>query len=105
MNYGKAFRICRAALGLKQSELAAQLDIGPSQLSLIESGKRQPSHKTIDDLCKTIGIPRSLLLLLASEPDDLKQEDPGVVKELAANLLKLFVEADEQQVLPFRKKF
>lgn len=104
MNYGRAIRICRAAFGMKQTELAARLKIGPSQLSLIEAGKRQPSHEAIEDLCRALGIPRSLLSILAYDTEELEREDDQFVEQLASKLLSLFAEADRQQNLPFRKK-
>lgn len=101
MNYGKAVRICRAAFGLTQAELAARLKIGPSQVSLIESGKRQPSSRTIEDLSKALGIPRSLLTLLASGPEELAREDEQIVGHLARKLVDLLAEADLQKQLSF----
>lgn len=104
MNYGRAIRICRAAFGIQQAELAARIKIGPSQLSLIEAGKRRPSHEAIEDICRALGIPRSLLSLLAYEPEELEREDDEIVAQLASKLLSLFAEADRQQKIPFRKK-
>lgn len=105
MDYAKAIRICRAAFGLRQSELAARLGIGPSHLSLIESGKRRPSLETIEDIAVALAIPKPLLMLLASEPQDLKTVHEQDLSRLASSLLRLLVEASaEQQVLPLGKK-
>lgn len=101
MNYGKAMRICRAAFGLSQAELAARLSIGPSQVSLIEAGKRQPSPRTLEELTRALGIPRSLLTLLASGPDELAREDEEIVDHLARKLVRMLAEADVQRELSF----
>lgn len=107
MDYGKAVRICRAAFGLTQAELAARLkavdskSIGASQLSLIESGKRQPSSRAVENLSAALGVPRSLMMLLASEPDELSREDEEIVSHLAKKLLYLLAEASVQQELSF----
>lgn len=99
MDYGKAVRICRAAFDLTQEELAARVRIGASQISLIESGKRQPSTRTIADLSRALGIPRSLLELLAAGPEELAEEDEEIVDRLARKLVHLLAKADLQQEL------
>ena len=103
MDYGKAIRISRAAFGLRQSELAAQLSIGRSHLSLIESGKRQPSLETIADVARALGIPKPLLVLLASEPQDLKTTSEDDLNYLSRALLNLITQAsDPQKKLPIK---
>jgi transcriptional regulator with XRE-family HTH domain len=105
MNYGKAFRIIRAAFGLSQSQFSSLLKIGQSQVSLIESGKRQPSKGTIDSLANSLQIPQDLIHLLASEPSELQGHDFSSTEELARSLLHLLVSASEdtilQPLLPF----
>ena len=107
MDYSKAFRIIRAAFGLRQLELARRLSIGPSQLSLIESGKRQPSLKTIEDLARALRIPNALVVLLASEPGELENQGDLDLTDLSRALLRLLVWADNepssQGPLPFRR--
>jgi transcriptional regulator with XRE-family HTH domain len=104
MNYAKAFRVVRAAFGLSQTELSRLLRVGPSQISLIESGKRKPSHKVISGLAEALRIPVSLVTLLASEPKDLESYSDQPVEALALSLLRLLVSASDerlQQLLPF----
>lgn len=96
-DYGKAFRIVRAALGLSQAQLAERMPITASQLSLIEAGKRQPSVRAIDALGQAGGVPTPLITLLASTQDELVvSQDLG---DLARALLRVLVTAggDEQQ--------
>ena len=92
-NYAKAFRICRAAFGLRQSELADRMPITASQLSLIEAGKRQPSVRVVEALGKALGVPTALVALLASTPSDLQREDDS--SEMARALLRVLVAASE----------
>lgn len=93
MSYAKAFRVIRAAFGLSQAELARLLTIGASQVSLIESEKRQPSLRTIGELSRALQIPRSLIDLLASTPDELETQDEASLDALARNLLRLLIQA------------
>jgi transcriptional regulator with XRE-family HTH domain len=90
-DYGKAFRICRAAFGLRQSELADRMPITASQLSLIEAGKRQPSLRVVGALGSALGVPTALITLLASNPEDVNGQ--ALTAELANALLKTLVSA------------
>lgn len=95
-NYGKAFRIIRAAFGLRQADLADRLPVTASQLSLIEAGKRQPSLRVIEALARAVGVPAALITLLASAPSDLESQADADVSDLARALLRLLVSATEE---------
>jgi transcriptional regulator with XRE-family HTH domain len=95
-NYAKAFRVIRAAFGLRQSELAERMPITASQLSLIEAGKRQPSLKVVDGLASAVGIPSALVTLLASTPDEVQAGQDEQISELARVLLRTLVAASEE---------
>jgi transcriptional regulator with XRE-family HTH domain len=100
MKYGRAIKLVRTASGLSQSALAARLSIGPSQLSLIEANKRQPSVAVLAEASAALGVPPHLLTLLASDPGELKEDaDPKYVAELARALLGVLTNA-RQQGLP-----
>lgn len=98
-DFAKAFRVIRAAHGLQQVELAQRIGVSASQLSLIEKGKRQPSLKVIGNLGSATGVPTSLIVLLASDPDEVLDND---VTSLASALLRLLINAsvDQQSTLP-----
>ena len=105
MNYGRAIRIVRTAYNLSQAELVDRLSIGPSHLSLIEAGKRQPSVKVLKEISEALQVPPHLLTLLASDPAEI--EDPNSAKqisELAYALLRLLVSGSEQPRLPMKAK-
>src|SRR5687767_8561192 len=94
MDYGKAIRICRSAHGIKQGELAKTLKISPSQLSLVESGDRQPSLGLLTRASRALSVPMPVMTLLASEPEDLR--DPSRDEEfrgLSRSLLRILVQA------------
>jgi XRE family transcriptional regulator, fatty acid utilization regulator len=95
-NYGKAFRIIRAAFGLRQSELAERMPITASQLSLIEAGKRQPSLRVVNGLATAVGVPSALVSLLASTVQDVESKSDEDISDLARALLRLLVSAKEQ---------
>jgi transcriptional regulator with XRE-family HTH domain len=100
MDYGKAIRVCRSAYGKTQAELAKALKVSPSQLSLVESGAREPTVALLTRVGRVLKVPLPLLTLLASERGDLNVDDPerqGEIKELAKSLLRLLVNATKSQ--------
>lgn len=105
-DYAKAFRIVRAAFGLKQTELAERMPITASQLSLIEAGRRQPSLRVVDALAGAVGVPSALIALLASAPREVEAQDDGEISDMARALLRLLISAKEgpQRSLSFDEK-
>lgn len=97
MNYGKAIRTARAAAGLKQNELAKQADITRSYLSLIEAGKRTPSLEALESLAQGLKVPLHLLMLLATEPEDLPPQHAYEISEASEALLRVLLESDSSQ--------
>lgn len=94
-DYAKAFRIIRAAFGLRQSELAERMPVSASQLSLIEAGKRKPSLRVVNSLAAAVGIPSALISLLASAPAEVEAKSDDDISDLARALLRLLVAAKE----------
>jgi len=47
-------KLARIKSGLKQYELAARVGIGPTQLSEIENGRREPSPQLLEHILKVI---------------------------------------------------
>lgn len=92
-DYGKAFRIIRAAFGLRQSELAERMPISASQLSLIEAGKRQPSVRVVNALASAVGVPSAMISLLASAEKDVESKENEDIADLARALLRVLVTA------------
>lgn len=63
MEVGKSTRISALELkleriksGLKQYELAARVGIGPTQLSEIETGRREPSPQLLQRILKVLRV-------------------------------------------------
>ena len=91
MNYGKAFRVARAIAGLQQRELADMAKLDPSHLSLIESGKRNPSLNAIRRVSKALNIPEHVLALLASEEQDLENISQPEMARIGETLARLLI--------------
>ena len=76
-------------MSFSQSELAKQSGVSQSAISSIEIGENQPTVKTIETLCNTIGI--SLLEFFA---ESSISEDPLHVFEL----LNINIEPSTEQI-------
>lgn len=69
---GRRIRTVRKAKGLTLDELAAKLERVPSQLSMIENGKREPKLSLLKQLATALGI--DLDELISEEPLDERSQ-------------------------------
>jgi transcriptional regulator with XRE-family HTH domain len=97
MNYGRAIRIVRSLADVSQRELAGRLDIDPSLVSMVESGKRKPSRELLERFASDLKIPFHLLILLATEAEDSKTSKPDVIRRLGEELASLIFMKDEDE--------
>lgn len=95
MNYGKAIRTIRSAKNLEQKELAHLAKLNPSYISLIESNRRAPSASALEALAKALHVPLYLLMLLASEVEDLHGIAETEANKLGKQLLDLVLTTDK----------
>jgi transcriptional regulator with XRE-family HTH domain len=100
-DYARAFRIIRAAFGLKQSELAARMTISVSQLSLIEAAKRNATPKVIAALAKATKVPIELVEVLAASREEVGGKSSREIAQTAQVLLKLLV--PDQRAAPTQR--
>lgn len=98
MNYSKAIRVARALADVPQHELAKRISVDSSLVSMLESGKRKPSLKTLEKISTALGIPFHLFTLLASEPGDVENADSETLHRLAVGLSKLLLRGGEHEV-------
>lgn len=89
MNIGHALKICRSAKKLSLEDLANATDFSRSYLSMIESGKREPTLSTIEKIAKSLAVPIPILLFMAAEKDELKGIDGETASRLSAAALDL----------------
>ena len=89
IDYGRALKICRAAPKVSQQQVARKARITASYLSLIESGRRIPSLPTLERVCKAMGVPAHLVMLLAAGPGDIPGSQRKRLADVALSLLDL----------------
>ncbi|HPL63458.1 MAG TPA: helix-turn-helix domain-containing protein [Syntrophales bacterium] len=56
MNIGERIRLLRKSIGLTQEAFAEKLGVVTSYISLLETGKNEPSEQLTLSICRTYGI-------------------------------------------------
>lgn len=89
---GEVIRSLRGSAGLSQQQLADLVKISPSSLSLIESGRREPTVRLMRDLARALEIPVAALLVVAltdtgEDEVPLAPREAEKLKALAESLL------------------
>lgn len=94
MNYGRALKALREKRNLKQKELADKAKLDASYVSQIESGKRVPSTPAVEAIAEALRVPVYLLMLFASDAEDLKGISEVDARRLEQHLLDLLFESE-----------
>jgi transcriptional regulator with XRE-family HTH domain len=80
---GPRLRAIRVARGVGLRELARRLDLSPSSISQIETGKIQPSVRTLYALASEFGV--TVDEVLFDEPPTTRAVEPGLSVQRAAD--------------------
>lgn len=91
LKIGQVIKIFRAAIGIRQKDLAKKVDIQPHYLSLIESGKREPSLQMLRRIAKELDVPIGLLFWEAEGKGDVQ---PSKQQHLLRNLRLMLLEME-----------
>ena len=92
---GKSIKRLRTEAGISQRDLADSAEVTPSFLSLIESGRREPSLATIRKIADALETPEEVLIWDAVQiPDGLDKENRRVC-EMAKMLVRSFFETSD----------
>ena len=92
---GHVVKILRTASGLRQKDLAERVGVKPHYLSLVESGKREPSLNVVRLLAKALNVPVSYLFW---ELDDTPKEFEGKERNLWNELKTLLLEMEKSRL-------
>ncbi len=87
MNIGHALKMCRSAKKLSLGDLAELTDLSISYLSMIESGKREPTLSSMEKIAGAMGVPTPILLFLAADSRELEGIDAETSRRLSAAVL------------------
>jgi len=83
MEIGSAIREIRKSKGIKQNYLAKSCGMSVNAMSQIEKNKSFPHKKSIDKICKALGIPVACLLFFSIESSDMPKEKRIVFEALS----------------------
>ena len=93
MTLGNAIKLIRTARGISQRDLASKLRISANYLSLIESGKREPSLAFLNRLATELRVPIAMLFMFQGEPiPGVASSDVEKLKELLLKLDRIVVD-------------
>lgn len=87
MNIGHALKITRSAKKLSLETLAERAELSQSYLSMIESGKREPTLSSIQKIASALGVPMPILLFLAADKDELEGIDAETARRMSAAVM------------------
>ena len=94
----------REQKGLSQADFADALNLKRNSISLIEGGKRNPSDRTIIDICKTFNVSENWIRTGEGEPfvqtpnsalEQLKEEFN--LDDFSSNLILQYLKLDPSQ--------
>lgn len=87
MNIGHAVKVCRTAKGLSLGDLAGRTELSTSYLSMIETGKREPTLSSVEKIAVAMGVPTPILLFLAAEDGELNGIDAETAQRLSVAVM------------------
>lgn len=87
MDIGHALKITRSAKKLSLVEVAKRADLSQSYLSMVETGKRDPTLPTIEKIAGALEIPIPILLFLAADKNELTGIDEETARRLSAAVM------------------
>lgn len=99
MNLGNAIQICRKKRGFTLTALAKLSGISIPHLCLLEKNKRDPSLSVINAISDALKTPVSVLILLASQNEDIKELSDNQIEDLSQSILGIMDNARSQQSL------
>jgi transcriptional regulator with XRE-family HTH domain len=84
---GQSIKLMRSSAGVKQHQLAAKLGVSANYISLLESGKREPSIPFLRRLSRELGIPIGMFFLW--QEFDPKRKSQGNLEKLRDLIVQL----------------
>jgi transcriptional regulator with XRE-family HTH domain len=87
MNIGRAIRFARIAKSFSQMDLANIVGTSPSYLSLIESGRKEPSFGMVREIADGLGVPEDVLFLTAIDYRAITANDVSALAALTEGFL------------------
>ncbi len=74
MNIGSTIRMLRKQKNLSQVEFAKKCDLTQATLSPIENGTSRPKDKSMERICKVLGVPEFMIYILSAKAQDVPED-------------------------------
>ena len=94
MDLGGTIKQCRNAKKLTLANLSKDCGISVSHLSLIENNNREPSFGAVEAIAKSLGLPLSVLVFLASQKNEVTELSAAHIEALSNNIMELMANAE-----------
>lgn len=92
MNLGHVLKLIRTHKGMNQTQMSELLEISQNYLSLIESGKKQPSSDRISKIAENLNISSDALIFASSDvPKELSPKEQKDYIRLQKNIISLLL--------------
>jgi transcriptional regulator with XRE-family HTH domain len=88
LRIGQTLKDLRAARRLTQQDLADDLGLSASYLSLLESGKRRTTGRIVRALADYLGLPAGYFVIEAMQLEKLQPRHREVIEELRRELVE-----------------
>lgn len=73
MDVGKVIKNIRKSKGFNQTQLANNIDITQSYLSLIEKNKKEPNLSTLKKISNILEVPLPIIFFMSLEESDIPE--------------------------------
>lgn len=94
---GARIKEARERAGLTQEDLAAELDMSPSHISVLERGRKTPRLETLVNIANALQVSTDMLL-----QDVLVRTTDGLTSELSEVISKLGIKDQERMLKAIR---
>jgi len=92
MNLGKAIKLSRKNMGLKQNKFAELCNITPSYLSQIENNLKDPNISTLKIISENLGIPLPILFFNSLDESDIEPRKREAFNLISPSIKSLITE-------------
>ena len=93
MDLGGTIKQCRNVKKLTLAQLSKDCGISVSHLSLLENNNREPSLSAVEAIAKSLDLPLSVLVFLATQKHEATQLSAAHIEALSNNIMDLMANA------------
>ena len=90
MNIGGAIKLLRKKKEITQKDFCDKVGISQASLSQIESGKKRPKVKTLENICSNLNVTQGALMVLSLTEEDFPKDKKEFYNPTMAYLLEVF---------------